>query len=91
MAEHQDPPLVRVYITTDPLAQGEIQEHWGRIEGDVVVYGPYHYRVGLEGRGWHRQRWAAENYARQLQTAKLDELRAEVARLEGLRFGRPGS
>ncbi|MCJ2092116.1 hypothetical protein MKK67_06330 [Methylobacterium sp. J-072] len=90
MADDQYPPLVRVFITLDPLAQGEILEAWGRIEGDTVTFGPFAYRATGEGCGWHRQRWAAENYARQLQAERLTLLRAEVARLEGLRFGRPG-
>ena len=90
MAE-DPPPLVRIYITVDPLASGEICEAWGRIEGDCAVYGSYGYVIAGEGRYWHRQRWAAENCARQLQAARLTELRAEIARIEGYRFGRQGS
>ena len=90
MAE-ETPPLVRVYLTADPLARGEILETWARIEGDTAVYGPYNYQIAGEGRGWHRQRWAAENYARQLQAARLEVLRAEIARIESYRFGRPGT
>ena len=84
-------PLVRVYITVDPLASGEIFEVLARIEGDTAFYGSYGYRVFGEGSQWHRQRWAAENYARQLQAARLEMLRTEVARIESFRFGRPGS
>ncbi|MCJ2020544.1 hypothetical protein MKK84_24475 [Methylobacterium sp. E-065] len=90
MAE-QTAPLVQVFVTSDPLTHGVIPEVWARIEGDTIVHSSYEYRLTGEGRMWHRRRWAAENYARQLQAAKLAELRAEVARIEGLRFGRPGS
>ena len=87
-----DPPrLVQIYLTIDPLFSGEVYEAWGRIEGDVVVYGAFNYQTAGEGKLWHRLRWAAENYARQLQAARLAELRAEVTRIEGFRFGRPGS
>ena len=84
-------PLVQVYLTPDPLFAGEIVEVWGKVTGDTVHYGAFGYCLTGEGRQWHRQRWAAENYARQLQTARLGMLRAEIARIEGYRFGRPGS
>ncbi|WP_267422762.1 hypothetical protein [Methylobacterium sp. GC_Met_2] len=84
-------PLVQVFLTCDPLTHGVIPEVWARIEGDTIAHSAYEYRLTGEGRMWHRRRWAAENYARQLQAAKLAELRAEIARIEGLRFGRPGS
>ena len=83
-------PLVQVFLTCDPLTNGVIPEVWARIEGDTIVHSSYEYRLTGEGRMWHRRRWAAKNYARQLQSAKLAELRAEVARVEGYRFGRPG-
>jgi len=84
-------PLVQVFVTSDPLTHGVIPEVWARIEGDTIVHSAYQYRLTGEGRMWHRRRWAAENYARHLQAAKLAELRAEGARIEGLRFGRPGA
>ena len=84
-------PLIQVYLTADPLHAGEILEVWGRIIGDTVHFGAYGYCISGEGRQWHRRRWATENYARQVQAARLAELRAENARIEGFRFGRPGS
>ncbi|SDA13153.1 hypothetical protein SAMN02799622_00924 [Methylobacterium sp. UNC378MF] len=84
-------PLVHVYLTPDPLFAGEILEVWGKVVGDTVHYGAFGYCLTGEGRQWHRQRWAAENYARQLQAARLAQLRDEIARVEGFRFGRPGS
>ena len=85
-----EPILTRVYLTLDPLTLGEVPEVWAKIEGDVAIYGPYAYRATGEGRTWHRSRSAAESYARQLQVCRLDTLRAEILRLEGLRFGRLG-
>lgn len=86
------PPLVQVYLTVDPLASGTIEASWARIEGSCAYVQGFPLRCFAgEGVNWHRTRWAAENYARQLQAAKLAELRAEVARIEGYRFGRPGS
>ena len=86
----EPPPLVHVFLTGDPLANGEIGDALARIEGDTAIYGPYGYQITGEGRGWHRTRWAAENYARQLQATRLQVLRAEIERIEGYRFGRPG-
>ena len=85
------PPLVCVHITTDPPAKGEILEVWARIGGDPAIYGDNDYRAFGVGNQWHRQRWAAENYARQLQVARPEILRTEIARIEGYRFGRQGS
>lgn len=83
----------RVYLTGCALTDGVIEEAWGQIDGDCCLV-----HVGLtvraipgEGTNWHRKRWAAENYARQIQAARLDLLRTEIARLEGYRFGRLGS
>ena len=84
------PDLVRVFLTHDPLLAGEVPEVMAEIHDGVAIFGDCRYRVAPEGRAWHRTRWAAENYARQLQQVRIGELRAELARLEGMRFGRPG-
>ena len=90
MAE-ETAPLVQVFVTSDPLTHGVIPEVWARIEGDTIVHSAYEYRLTGEGRMWHRRRWAAENYACQIQAERLAQLRDEIARIEGFRFGRPGS
>jgi hypothetical protein len=92
MAE-EAPPLVRVYITTHALLTGEIEAAWAVIDGDycrICDAEADRYLAG-EGSNWHRTRWAAENYARQRQAEYLAFARADVARIEGYRFGRPGS
>ena len=96
----ETPDLVRVFLTITPLEAGNVIEVLAEIDGDIAIYGPNHYRARGEGLNWHRTRWAAENCARQLQMARLAELRsqpvrpavrAEIARIEAMRFGRPGS
>ncbi|MGU3665127.1 hypothetical protein ACLBX9_13190 [Methylobacterium sp. A49B] len=92
MAE-ESPPLVRVYITTSALQTGEIEAAWAVVDGDCVCIRDreaHRYLAG-EGTNWHRTRWAAENYARQKQAAYLEFGRADLARVESYRFGRPGS
>lgn len=86
-------PLTRVFITTSALATGQIEAAWAEIEGDCCrIRDPDAYRFFAgEGSHWHRTRWAAENYARLRQGELLAVLRAEIARVEGYRFGRPGS
>ncbi len=90
---------IHVYLTLDPLDCGAVTEALAEIDGDVAIYGTNRYRALGEGKRWHRTRWAAENYARQLQMQRLAELRAqpkrpavceEIARLEVMRFGRHG-
>ena len=88
----EEPPLTRVYLTTSALGAVVIEEAWARIDGDCcfVLAGLTARSLQGEGANWHRKRWAAENYARQLQEARLAILREEIARLEGYRFGRVG-
>lgn len=88
----EEPPLVRVYLTGCALSEVVIEEAWGQVTGDCcfVAAGLTARSIPGEGSNWHRQRWAAENYARQLQAARLGILREEIARLEGYRFGRIG-
>lgn len=82
--------ITRVFVTVDPLALGRIVELDAIIDGDTVQYdnGEYGGFIVGEGRAWHRQRWAAENYARQLQLDRLRYLRGEVDRIERMQFGR---
>ncbi|MCJ2051656.1 hypothetical protein [Methylobacterium sp. J-070] len=86
-------PLTRVFITTTALATGEIEAAWAEIDGDCCrIRDPEANRsLSGEGSNWHRTRWAAENYARQRQAELLTVLRSEIARVEGYRFGRPGT
>jgi len=86
-------PLTRVYVTTGALATGQIEAAWAQIEGDCCrIRDPEADRfLAGEGSNWHRTKWAAENYARQRQAEYLEQLRAEIARIEGFRFGRPGA
>lgn len=92
MAE-ETAPLVQVYITTNALLTGQIEVAWASISGDCICVREqeaYRHLAG-EGSNWHRTKWAAENFARQKQAAFLDKLRSEITRVEGYRFGRPGS
>ena len=86
------PDRVRVYLTGCALSHGEIEEAWAQINGDCCLVETRLTTRSIPGEGthWHRQRWAAENYARQLQAVRLGILREEIARLEGYRFGRVG-
>ena len=86
-------PLTRVFITTHALVTGVIEAAWAEIEGDGCrIRDPEAHRfLAGEGSNWHRTKLAAENYARQRQAEYLAQLRAEIARLEGFRFGRPGA
>ena len=88
MAEEAQ-PLVRVYLTlADVLQTGSIGEALADIQGDRILIrdGSSRFIVSGEGQSWHRTRWAAENYAHQLQMQRVRELRAELARIEALRF-----
>lgn len=86
-------PLTRVYLTTHALVTGVIEAVWAEIEGDCCrINDPEAHRfLAGEGSNWHRTKWAAEHYARQRQAEYLQQLRAEVDRIESYRFGRHGS
>lgn len=81
-------PLVRIFLTLDPLTTGTIRETMAEIRGEAAFfYLEANYTCcAPEGSAWHRTRWAAENFAHQLQMQRVRDLRDEIARVEGLRF-----
>jgi hypothetical protein len=88
----EEAAILQVYVTSHILADGVIEAVWAEVTDDccrISDDGGYRYLAG-EGTNWHRTRWAAENYARQRQAEYLRQLRSEIERIEGYRFGRPG-
>ncbi|MCJ2143659.1 hypothetical protein [Methylobacterium sp. E-066] len=88
----EETAILQVYVTSHILADGVIEAVWAEVTGAccrISEVGEYRYLAG-EGANWHRTRWAAENYARQRQAEYLRQLRSEIERIEGYRFGRPG-
>lgn len=83
---------VQVWLTIDAdlIATGEIPAYMATIAGDyarietagcVAIVSP-------QGSGWHRTRWAAENYAIAIRNLRIQQLRDELARIEAYTFGR---
>lgn len=87
------PERIRIWLTVDAdlIATGEIPEYMARIHGEYawveIEPGQQGCAIG-EGRLWHRTRWAAQNYALTIRNLRVQQLRDELAKLEGYTFGR---
>lgn len=91
MPDAEAQPRTRIFVTLDAelLGTGVIHEVLAVVEGDRACFGEGLNRCILlgEGSAWHRQRWAAVNYARGIRNERLMVLRLEVDRLERMDFG----